>query len=194
MAAPQTRWEINPRFDTMIGSKNTLTVRYSYEQGTSHNPGGGNSLTSQASSSSSSDNTVQISDTQLLSDRVINETRFEFEHEPSSSVPVNPATRVSVVGGFTANGLGSGSTSDSSNHIEVQNYTSIQLTKNFIRLGGRLARGLCHEYCQHDPERVAELLVGAGSLHRSKHAGLHQAELVHGFNRSYSLRVSDCRE
>ncbi len=31
IAAPQKRWEINPRIDTMIGSKNTLTARYSYE-------------------------------------------------------------------------------------------------------------------------------------------------------------------
>jgi hypothetical protein len=138
VSAPQTRWELNPRFDTMIGAKNTFTARYSYETGTSTNPGGGNSLTSEASSSSSADNTIQISDTQLLSDRVINETRFEFEHDSNSGTPVNPATRVSVVGGFTANGTGSGSTSSSSNHIEVQNYTSVQLTKNFIRLGGRL--------------------------------------------------------
>jgi hypothetical protein len=61
--APQTRWEINPRFDTMIGTKNTFTARYSYETGTSTNPGGGNNLTTQASSSTSADNTIQISDT-----------------------------------------------------------------------------------------------------------------------------------
>jgi Carboxypeptidase regulatory-like domain len=138
VSAPQKRWEINPRFDTMIGSKNTFTSRYSYETGHSTNPGNGNSLTTQASSSNSADNTVQISDTQLLSNRVINETRFEFEHETSNSNPVNPGTTVSVVGNFTTHGTGSGGGSSTTNHIEVQNYTSIQLTKNFIRLGGRL--------------------------------------------------------
>src|ERR1035441_3683056 len=122
----------------MIGTKNTFPARYSYETGTRTNPGNGGSLTTQASSSSSADNTIQISDTQLLSDRVINETRFEFEHGSNSGTPVNPATRVSVNGGFTANGTGSGSSSSSSTHIEVQNYTSIQLIKNFIRFGGRL--------------------------------------------------------
>jgi hypothetical protein len=138
VSAPQKRWEINPRFDTMVGSKNTFTARYSYETGSSTNPGNGNSLTTQASSSSSADNTIQISDTQLLSDRVINETRFEFEHETSNSTPVNPGTLVSVVGNFNTHGTGSGGTSNTTNHIEIQNYTSIQLTKNFIRLGGRL--------------------------------------------------------
>ena len=136
--APNQRWEINPRFDTMIGTKNTFTARYSYETGNSTNPGGGNSLTTQKSSSTSADNTIQISDTQLLSDRVINETRFEFEHGSSSSTPVNPATSVGVSGYFTTHGTGSGGSSSSSNHIEFQNYTSIQLTKNFVRLGGRL--------------------------------------------------------
>src|ERR1035437_3238253 len=138
VSAPATRWEINPRFDTMIGTKNTFTARYSYETGNSTNPGGGNSLTTQKSSSTSADNTIQISDTQLLSDRVINETRFEFEHGSSSSTPVNPATSVGVSGYFTTHGTGSGGSSSSSNHIEFQNYTSIQLTKNFVRLGGRL--------------------------------------------------------
>ena len=138
VSAPQKRWEINPRFDSMIGAKNTFTARYSYETATITSPGGGNSLTDLASSSSSADNTIQVADTQLWSDRVINETRFEFEHDTNSSTPANPATNVSVVGGFNANGTGSGGTSSSTNHIEVQNYTSIQLTKNFVRLGGRL--------------------------------------------------------
>src|ERR1035441_4846958 len=122
----------------MIGTKNTFTARYSYEAGTSTNPGGNNSLTTQKSSSSSADNTIQISDTQLLSDRVINETRFEFEHDSNSSTPVNPATSVSVSGNFTFHGTGRGGSSGTSNHIEVQNYTSIQLIKNFVRFGGRL--------------------------------------------------------
>ena len=138
VTAPATRWEINPRFDTMIGTKNTFTARYSYETGTSTNPGGGSSLTTQKSSSTSNDNTIQISDTQLLSDRVINETRFEFEHDANSSTPANTNTTVSVSGGFTDNGSHAGPSSGTSTHIEVQNYTSIQLIKNFIRFGGRL--------------------------------------------------------
>ena len=100
VTAPNKRWEINPRFDTMIGTKNTFTARYSYETSNSTNPGGGNSLTTQASSSTSADNTIQISDTQLLSNRVINETRFEFEHGSNSSTPVNPGTSVGVTGYF----------------------------------------------------------------------------------------------
>ena len=95
VSAPQKRWEINPRFDSMIGAKNTFTARLAlHETGTSKNPGGGSNLTTQASSSTSSDNTIQISDTQLLSNRVINETRFEYEHGSDTSTPLNPGTIV----------------------------------------------------------------------------------------------------
>ena len=139
LSAPQTRWEINPRVDTMVGSKNTLTVRYAYETGTNTNPGNNTSLPAEGSSSSSSEQTVQVSDTQLVSDRVINETRFEYQHDSDSSVPVNPATKVSVQGYFTTNGSGGGNINSSTeDHIEFQNYTSVQLVKNFIRMGGRL--------------------------------------------------------
>ena len=153
----------------MIGAKNTLTARYSYETGTSTNPGGGNSLTTQASSSSSSDNTIQISDTQLLSDRVINETRFEYRarlEQFHSGESGDLGFRVGILHVPTV--PAAGSTSGTSNHIEVQNYTSIQLAKNFVRLGGRLRSGLCHERHEHAPERVADLLVPAGSMHRSQ--------------------------
>ncbi len=139
IAAPRTRWEINPRVDTMIGAKNTLTTRYHYETGTDTNPGNNNSLPTQGSTSTSTENTVQISDTQLISDRVINETRFEYERDSSNTTPFNPATTVSVSGYFTAHGTGGGNINTSTeDHIEFQNYTSVQLAKNFIRLGGRL--------------------------------------------------------
>jgi len=139
VAAPQTRWEINPRFDTLVGAKNTLTIRYAYETGTSTNPGSNSSLPTQGGSSTSSENTIQISDTQLLSSRVINETRFEYQRDSSSSTPFNPATTVSVSGYFTTHGTGGGNiNSSTSGHVEFQNYTSVQLAKNFVRLGGRM--------------------------------------------------------
>ena len=45
--------------------------------------------------------------------------------------------RRSVQGNFTGGGSDSGSSSSPQNHFEGQNYTSIQLAKNFIRFGGR---------------------------------------------------------
>ena len=51
IAAPQKRWEINPRIDTMIGSKNTLTARYAYETANITSPGSNNNLPTQGTTS-----------------------------------------------------------------------------------------------------------------------------------------------
>jgi hypothetical protein len=138
VAAPQTRWEIEPRVDMLLGQKNTLTTRFGYESGTSTNPGSNNSLPATGSSSNTSETTLQLSDTQLISDRVINETRFEFQRDPNNSTPVSQLTRIAVSGYFNGNGSGGGGSSTVLDHYEFQNYTSIQLLKNFVRLGGRL--------------------------------------------------------
>jgi hypothetical protein len=137
--APATRWDINPRIDTMVGSKNTLTVRFEYEAGNSTNNGSGGSLPTQGGKSNSSETTIQVSDTQLLSSRIINESRFEYQRDYSSSTPFSVAPTLSVQGYFTANGQGGNNINNTtSGHWELQNYTSIQLAKNFVRLGGRL--------------------------------------------------------
>lgn len=136
---PQTRSEISPRIDIALGEKNTLTARYHYEGGSVQNSGvGGNSLPTLGVNSDSSENTVQISDTQIVSPRVINETRFEYQRDHSTSNALNSAPTLSVQGAFTAGGSSNGKQNSTQDHIEVQNYTSIALSKNFIRLGGRL--------------------------------------------------------
>jgi hypothetical protein len=136
-ATPATRWDLSPRVDMMLGAKNTLMTRYEYESSSSSvNPTVASALLTTGSDSSSSDQDIQISDTQLISSKVINETRFEYEHSSSNSTPLNTAPAISVQGGFNVGG-GSISTS-AGDHIELQNYTSIQLVKNFVRLGGRL--------------------------------------------------------
>ena len=135
-SSPSTRWDISPRVDMMLGAKNTMTARYEYESGNSSvNPTVITALQT-PSNSSSSDSTIQISDTQLISSKVINETRFEYEHDVSNSTTPGTSPSISVSGGF---GVSSGSQNNStSDHYEFQNYTSIQLIKNFVRLGGRL--------------------------------------------------------
>jgi hypothetical protein len=136
---PQTRWDISPRIDMLLGPKNTMTARFMYEAGSSTSNGSGNSLPALGSHSDSHETTIQISDTQLWSDRVINESRFEYQGEYSNSTPLNPGTSVAVQGVVSAFGSGGGSINTTTQtHYEVQNYTSIQLAKNFIRLGARL--------------------------------------------------------
>jgi hypothetical protein len=136
---PQLRGDINPRLDLALGEKNVLTMRYQFVKSTATDDGIGNlTLPESAYNSSSTSNIVQISDTQTFSAKLINETRFEYEREHESTTALNSTPSVSLSGDFTAGGYGGQNLSDHQDHYEFQNYTSLQLKKNFIRFGGRL--------------------------------------------------------
>ena len=137
---PQLRWDVRPRIDLQLGSKNTLTTTFQYQHNTEQNQGLGSGLTllSSAYESQSSEITLQMSDSQIISDKIINETRFEYQRPQTKTLPYQTGPEIEVQGAFNGYGFGGGSTIDSQNHIEVQNYTSIALKKNFVRFGGRL--------------------------------------------------------
>ena len=136
---PQTRYDLNPRFDLAIGEKNTLTLRFQHEHNSQQNNGvGGNSIFSAGNDSTSYESELQVSDTQILSPRVINETRFEYNWNGSTQSPHDTSPTINVQGAFNGGGSSSGITNSTGSHVEVQNYTSIALGKNFIRFGGRM--------------------------------------------------------
>lgn len=135
----QKRSDFSPRVDIAIGEKNTLTTRYQYESSSDRNRAtGGTTLPTYRSNSDSSEHEIQIGDSMIVSPKVVNETRFEWRRNSSSLVGVNPSNlpTLSVQGTFTGGYNGSNS-STTSTRYELQNYTSIALNKNFIRMGGR---------------------------------------------------------
>ncbi len=137
---PQIRYDVRPRFDLALGAKNTLTVQFQYEHNSQQNQGiGGTSLYSQGYNETSAETTLQMSDTQVISDKIINETRFEYQRPTITATPFTTTAQVQVQGAFTSGQTQSiaGNESDTQNHFEVQNYTSIALAKHFIRIGGR---------------------------------------------------------
>lgn len=136
---PQVRTDFTPRFDYQLAEKNTLTVRYQYETNSQHNNGIGNQdLPSTGYNLDSTDNEIQIVDSQIISDRMINETRFEYERSLSTQDPLSVGPSVRVQGSFIGGGSGTQVVNDHQDHFEVQNYTSLALAKHFIRFGGRL--------------------------------------------------------
>ncbi|MBS1813539.1 MAG: TonB-dependent receptor [Acidobacteria bacterium] len=135
---PRKRGEISPRLDFALGEKNTLSIRYQYEGGPSRNSGpGGLVLPTNAYNSDSSQHRIQIADSWIASPKVVNENRFEYRREESSRTSLNNAPTLNVLGTF--NGGGNSNNNDSvSSRFEYQNYTSIALAKNFVRMGARL--------------------------------------------------------
>lgn len=136
---PQTRWDLTPRIDLALGEKNTLTVRYQFEHNTSTNAGlGSTSLNTTAYNTGTHENQLTISDTQIISSKLINETRVQLVREIIGQTAQSNAPTLSLTGYFTGGGSNAGVQTSTNDHLEVQNYTSVALQKNFIRAGVRL--------------------------------------------------------
>lgn len=136
---PRTRYEIGPRLDYQLSTNNTLTARYEFEQDNRDNDGISTfTLPSQAYNTRNSSHNLQLSDTQVLSPRVINETRFQFTRDINNQYSIDNSPTINVQAAFTDGGNNMGVSDDINNRYEFQNYTSMAMGKHFIKYGGRL--------------------------------------------------------
>jgi hypothetical protein len=136
---PQSRMDLSPRMDLQLSTNNTLTVRYMYDRQKSTNNGVSQfALQTQGYDTLNQENTLQISDTQILSPRLINETRFEYIRDRDNQTPLNFTPTITVQGAFTGGGNNEGAIHDAQDHYELQNYTTATLGVHSIRFGGRL--------------------------------------------------------
>jgi len=134
-----TRTNLGPRLDWQLTPSNTLTARYQFFRNTGDNEGISEfSLPSLAYSTRSTEHTLQISDTQVINPKVINETRFQFIHESSNQLPVDFSPSISVQGAFSSGGNSGGTVTDTLKRYEFQNYTSMNVGKHFLKFGARL--------------------------------------------------------
>jgi hypothetical protein len=136
---PQTRTTISPRMDFQLTPTNTLSVRYQYWQDTQNNDGVGQfSLPTQAYNQTLTEQTFQISDTQLLGTKVVNETRFQYLRDRNHQSPISNDATLNVQGAFVGGGSSLGYNVDNQDHYELQNYTSWLAGKHMFKFGARL--------------------------------------------------------
>jgi hypothetical protein len=146
--SPQTHTEISPRIDLQLGQKNTLTLRYQFFRnnlvdslgGGGGGGGGGNtSLPSMAFNSNTIEHAIQMSDSQIINDRIVNETRFQYLRDLSTIVPNSTLPQISVPSYFTGGGNGSNQNEhDHTDHFELQNITTMTAGTQAIKFGTRV--------------------------------------------------------
>ena len=136
---PRTRTEVSQRFDFQITPNNTLTTRYQYWRNDEAGDGVGSfSLPAVAYNTLSTEHTFQMTDTQVLGPRTINETRFQYIHEERDQNPLNTTPTISIQGAFTIGGNNGGTQLETQNRYEVQNITYFNVGKHALKYGGRL--------------------------------------------------------
>jgi hypothetical protein len=137
---PKTRTNLSPRLDYQITQTNTLSVRYQYWHNNETNDlnGGAFNLPSQATDSFSTENTLQLTDTQTISPAMINETRFQYIRSTVNGNPLTTTPAISVAGAFNGGGSTSGKSSATQDRYELQNITYITHGKHSWKIGGRL--------------------------------------------------------
>ena len=136
---PHARTNASARLDLQLGQKNTLTVRYQiYHDSDDDDLGNTIALPTQATSSSSTEHSIQLSDAEVINDRVVNETRFQYRRDSSTGTPASTAPVVSVATYFTGGGASSQRSSEHSDSFELQNLTTMSLGAHAVKFGTRL--------------------------------------------------------
>jgi len=140
---PQQRTTFSPRVDWALSGNNTLSVRYSYLDlhrdlwgvGLYNLPGNGYSYIQLQQLG-------QVTDTAVLSSSVVNETRFQFNHNLTSETSQSDAPEVIVPGDFDFGGSGINRTVQTESNYEFQNYTTVTHGKHTIKFGARTRNDL----------------------------------------------------
>src|ERR1043166_9372287 len=135
---PSPRTTFRPRIDYQLNKNDTLVGRYSYTKNTRVVGVGGFSLPSRAYDTESTENQVQLTETAILSKTIVNETRFQFEHQISQQNADNSIPTIQVSEAFTGGGSQVGLSHTDTNNWELTNNTSIALRNHALKVGARV--------------------------------------------------------
>jgi hypothetical protein len=135
---PSRRTSFSPRVDYQINQNHTLIGRYSYTKNTRITGVGGFSLPSRAYDTESTENNIQFTETAILSKTIVNETRFQFEHQKAAQNADNSIPTIEVQDAFTGGGSQVGQSHTDTNNWELTNNTSIALHNHALKTGARV--------------------------------------------------------
>jgi len=139
VANPQSRLDISPRMDFQLGPSNTLTVRYMFDRQKETNSGVSQfALETQGYNILNHENTIQLSDTQVLGANTVNEVRFQYIGDRNSQVSQYTDPTITVQGAFTGGGNNEGVVRDHQDRFELQDYTTMAKGAHALNFGGRL--------------------------------------------------------
>ena len=137
--SPATHLNISPRVDLQIGQKNTLTLRYQFfRNDETNNSGSSVSLPSTATNQDTIEHAFQMSDSQVINDHIVNETRVQYLRDLSTTSSLGDAPSISVPQYLSSGNSTSQTESDHTDHFELQNITTMTAGAHAIKFGTRV--------------------------------------------------------
>ncbi len=135
---PNTFNNVSPRVTYQLTPNITLDFRYRW-QGSELDNGGvsGFNLPDSGYTQHGKNQTVQLTETQVVSASVINESHFQYFQQNNTQTGVNPVLNISVAEAFTEGSSFPENYTHNKNY-EFQNYTSITHGTHFFKFGARI--------------------------------------------------------
>ena len=136
---PSSRLDVSPRIDLQLGKSNTLTVRGEFYRAVQTNSGlGALTLPGVAYDTHGFEDTVQVSDSLILSENLVDDIRFQYRRIRNQESPITTLPTVSVQGAFTNGGSNSGTVEDHQDDYELQDYFTGSKGAHALNFGARL--------------------------------------------------------
>ncbi len=136
--APDRAHDGSGRIDRQNTATNTATLRYELNGEKVAQSGVGLLvLPSEGYDTSNAYQTLQMSDTQVVSVRMVNEARFQYVRTRIEKNPEENAPTLIVSGSFNAGGSSTGTVHDNQDRYELQDLASLDLGKHFLRMGAQ---------------------------------------------------------
>jgi hypothetical protein len=137
---PTSRLDISPRLDLQLGKANTLTLRETFNRSQSTNSIGSNGLTlpEQATNSDNQENALQVSDSWVINQHLVDDIRFQYRRVRDQTNAVSNLPSFTLQEQFSDGGNSAQSVQDHESDLELQNYFSEVLGPHSLNFGGRL--------------------------------------------------------
>jgi len=138
---PSRRTSFSPRVDFSLNPNNTLVARYNYLHNTRLTGVGQFSLPSRAYNTTNIEQGIQLTETSVIHKTIVNETRFQFDHNDTSLDADNSTPTIDVQEAFTGGGSQAGKTHTVEKEWELTNNTSFAMGPHSFKTGARI-RGI----------------------------------------------------
>ena len=136
---PLTFTMLSPRLDYALNANNTLTVRYQNTRSSSDNQGVGSfNLSTLGYNATTSENTIQATETSIINTHLVNETRFQFMRSTTGMTGGTNDADISVQGAFTSGGAQVGNSGTRTNEWEGTNTSTFTHGTHTFKWGGRV--------------------------------------------------------